>query len=178
MPDRIEIKPEPLPWWRRFLGLGRPKAAVQRDLDQAVTLANQYAAEAEEERKGRLQAAEKWAATVVELQRRRNVTWLKPPRRPREDVVEAFAEPLDEGLQAAVHQELDDYLQELLDQVSQAPGFATGQKGELIPTMTPEQRLHLAGGIEHLRLFQKQLLDLHEQANRREPEEKDEEGGA
>lgn len=157
MSDRITITPEPLPWWRRLLGLGRPKSAIERDLQQAVAVANDYAA--------RVAALE---AHVQEVARPRKVGWPRGPRLERDEILGAMAEPLNSGVQAAVHQELDNYLQELLDQVSQPPGYGTGSKGELVPTMTPEQRLHLAGGIEHLRLFQRQLIDLNAAAQKNE----------
>jgi hypothetical protein len=172
-PSRVNITPDPLPRWRRILGLGRSKAAIEADLAAAVHVANENANMVD-----RLQTGRRFEKLWGAQQPKRNVGWPKSPRLPKEDVREAFAEPLDEGLQAAIHQELDDYLQELLDQVSQPPGYATGQKGELIPTMTAEQRLHLAGGIEHLRLFQKQLIDLNAEANRRETDEApDKDGG-
>jgi hypothetical protein len=95
------------------------------------------------------------------LRAKRAVSWPKPAKRiPPEQVRAAFAEPLDVGLQAALHQEIDDYLQDLLDQVSQPPSSA----------LTEQHRLHLAGGIEHVRILQKILLDLHAEAGRQDAE--------
>jgi hypothetical protein len=58
--------------------------------------------------------------------------------------------PMDEPLWAAVHQELDDAIADALDEVTQDPGA----------TLTAERRLHVAGGAEYLRRFQKRLLDI------------------
>jgi hypothetical protein len=103
-----------------------------------------------------------------EQKRRRNVAWPKPAKRiPRPVLLAAFAEPVDQGLPAALHQEIDDYLQDLLDQVSQPPSA----------TMPETMRTHLAGGVEHVRLLQKHLLDLHDEASRKDAELEEKEGG-
>lgn len=102
------------------------------------------------------QMIEQQRRLVIKIQKQRNVSWPKPAvRMPAAAVLAEFNVPLDQGLPLALHQELDDQIQELLDLVSQPPG----------PTLTADQRLHLAGGIEHLRLFQKQLLDLSHRAS-------------
>lgn len=98
---------------------------------------------------------------VSALRTQRNVAWPRPAKRiPRAQILAAFSAPIDTGAGAALHQELDDYLQDLLDQVSQPPS----------PTMPESTRLHLAGGIEHVRLLQKHLLDLHAEASRKDAE--------
>lgn len=181
-PQTITFTPDPLPLWRRILGRGRRKADVQRDLEQAVRVANANAeladkmrAEAEEERRGRLQAAEERAKLVLELkaiadrtaefrakcerdfERRRNVSWPKPERRMTDaQLRDAFNVPVDEPLFQAVMQKIDGAIQEALDVVSQPPSA----------TLTEQHRLHLAGGIEHLRLLQKDLLDVRDAAER------------
>lgn len=97
---------------------------------------------------------------------RRNVGWTRPATRiPRAKVLQEFNVPLDRGFAAALHQELDDAIQEVLDVVSQPPSS----------TLTEQHRLHLAGGIEHLRSFQKQLLDLAAKASTGDPELEDDE---
>jgi hypothetical protein len=96
-----------------------------------------------------------------ELARRRNVAWPRPATRiPANVILKEFNVPLDQGLMAALHQELDDQIQDLLDVVSQPPSA----------TLTAEHRLHLAGGIEHLRLFQKSLLDRSAAASTADPD--------
>ncbi len=103
------------------------------------------------------------------LRAQRAVAWPKPAKRiPRPQILAAFAAPIDTGAGAALHQEIDDYLQDLLDQVSQPPSAS----------MPETTRLHLAGGIEHVRLLQKHLLDLHAEASRKdaELEEKEDRG--
>lgn len=135
--------PAPLSWWRRILR----RLARATDLEAHLYI---------ERRR-----AEMYRESLEALEAKRALTWTRPAERiPRPKVLAEFAAPLDAGLQAALHQELDDYLKELLDQVSQAPSGA----------LTPELRLHLAGGIEHLRLFQRQLLDLHAEASRKDAE--------
>lgn len=155
--NQITYESPPPPWWRRLLGQGPGKKELREDLQKAVRAANENAAECQ--------------ALTAELARARAalgarvVVWSRPAKRlGRVDILEAFAEPIDAGLQAAVHQELDDYLQGLLDQVSQAPSAS----------LTADTRLHLAGGIEHLRLFQHQLLELHRKAEREDAEIADE----
>lgn len=106
-------------------------------------------------------------AQLSTLKAARNVSWTKPAvRMPAALVLAEFNVPLDQGIGMALHQELDDRLQELLDLVSQPPHGAYTQKdGSTVPAFTEADRLHLAGGIEHLRLFQKQLLDLSARAS-------------
>lgn len=108
-------------------------------------------------------------ARLDAVERIRNVSWPRPATRiPEHVVLKEFNVPLDQGLMAALHQELDDQIQELLDVVSQPPSA----------TLTAEHRLHLAGGIEHLRLFQKSLLDRSAAANTADEElEKDDKEG-
>lgn len=91
----------------------------------------------------------------------RNVAWPRPAARiPRPQILAAFSAPIDQGLGAAFQQEIDDYLQEILDQVSQPPSGS----------MPESMRTHLAGGVEHVRLLQKHLLDLHAEASRKDAE--------
>lgn len=91
----------------------------------------------------------------------RNVAWPKPAvRMPAHAVLKEFNVPLDKGLPAALHQELDDSIADLLDVVSQPPSA----------TLNEDQRLHIAGGVEHLRLFQKHLLDLAARASTGDPD--------
>jgi hypothetical protein len=113
----------------------------------------------------RREAAEALNAQLSALNSTRSIAWAKPARRvAANDVRRAFAVAAEAPLWVALHQELDDYLQDQLDQVSLPPAAS----------MTEEQRLHLAGGIEHLRLFQKRMLQLHAAAHK---EDADLEGG-
>jgi hypothetical protein len=104
---------------------------------------------------------------IITIQKQRNVSWPKPAvRMPEKLVLAEFNVPIDQGYPAAVFQELDDKIQELLDLVTQPPhGTYTQKDGTTVPAFTEADRLHLAGGVEHLRLFQKQLLDLSAKAN-------------
>lgn len=97
------------------------------------------------------------AQTVLDLAAARNVAWPKPAKRvPPHEVKRAFAVDNDAPLWLAFNQELDDYLQDQVDQMTLPPA----------PGFTEESRLHLAGGVEHLRLFQKRLIDLHAAAHK------------
>jgi hypothetical protein len=95
----------------------------------------------------------------------RNVAWPKPANRLAPSTVRvAFDVGQDDPFWQALHQELDDAITEALDEVSKPPSA----------TLTSEQRLHIAGGVEFLRLFQKQLLDLRHLANHADAELEDE----
>jgi hypothetical protein len=107
----------------------------------------------DENQKRHTQLAEELAA----LRAARNVAWPRPAKRlAGGEVRRAFAVAAEAPLWMALNQELDDYLQDVLDQVSLPPGA----------TMNAEARNHLAGGIEHLRLFHKRLLELHAAAQK------------
>ena len=85
----------------------------------------------------------------------RNVTWTRPAKwMPANEVKRAFAVAADAPLWLALKQQVEVYVEDLADQVSQAPSTS----------LTAEARLHVAGGMEHLRLFYKQLLELHQAA--------------
>lgn len=102
---------------------------------------------------------------VKELEVERAVAWPKPARRLNErQVLGNFNVPMDHPLWTALHQELDDAISDLCDQVSSAPSRATGREFD------EANRLHVAGGIEHLRLFQRRILDLQHRANHADPE--------
>ena len=102
------------------------------------------------------------------LRSARNVVWAKPARRLQSaDVRRAFAVAADAPLWLALNQELDDYLQDQLDQLSLPPG----------PAMNDATRQHLAGGVEHLRLFHKRLLELHSAAQKLDADLEDDAAG-
>jgi hypothetical protein len=91
----------------------------------------------------------------------RNVAYTRPPGRLAEkDLRATFKIDNETPLWRALHQELDDQLQDLIDQASLEPSAA----------MTEAKRLHLAGGIEYLRRFQKTLLDHQALAHHHDPE--------
>lgn len=97
------------------------------------------------------------AAAARDLEISRNVSWSKPARRiSASDVKRAFAVPMEAPLWTALHQEIDDFLQELINDVSLPP----------TPVFTEHNRLHLAGGIEQVRELQKRLLDRQAHANK------------
>lgn len=157
-PQTITINPPKLPWWRRLLRLGPPAAQIQRDLETAVQIANGNAGLAERLELERRRVAGLWNEAEEKAAARRNVAWPKPAKRmPKAQIAAAFNVPIDEPLFTAIMQEIDDQLQDLLDVVSQPPS----------PQLTEQGRLHLAGGIEHLRLLQKRILDHREDAQRK-----------
>jgi hypothetical protein len=91
----------------------------------------------------------------------RALAWPKPAQRMEaSDLLGEFDVPLDEPWYAAVHQELDDAISDLLDEVTQVPG----------PQLTTERRTHLAGGAESLRAFQQRLLQLRHRASATDPD--------
>lgn len=75
-------------------------------------------------------------------------------RMPDGDVRRAFAVDATAPLWRAVHQELDDAIQKLVDIVDTMPSAAFPETA----------RLHVAGGLSELRDFQKQLLLANERA--------------
>jgi hypothetical protein len=95
------------------------------------------------------------------LRLKRNVAYNRPPGRVTEkDLRAAFRIDNETPLWRSIHQEMDDQLQDLIDQASLEPSA----------TMTEDKRLHLAGGIEYLRRFQKTLLDHQALAHHHDPE--------
>jgi hypothetical protein len=89
----------------------------------------------------------------------RKLTWPKPERRMEaREVADEFSVALEEPWYVALHQELDDAICDVLDEVTQAPSA----------TLTPERRTHLAGGAEALREFQRRLLELRARADDKE----------
>ena len=157
-------------WWRRLFGPSmeslqfeiidlRYRNELERDLRKAAEMREErLRKEAEQvtqrhcETLKRVQTEwDKKDAEILAAKAKRNVSWPKPARRlTMQQVAAAFNVPLDSGLMAALHQELNDQIEELADRVSQAPSA----------TLTEQTRLHLAGGLEHLRILQKELLDI------------------
>lgn len=158
-PSRITIAPDSLPWWRRFLRLRRPAAEIQADLDAAIRVANENANVADSLNRT-VGFLGKKAGQLQHALAQRNVAWPKPEKRlSAQQVLGNVNVPMDHPLWTAVHQELDDAISDLCDRVGQPP-----------PELGHEARIHVAGGIEHLRLFQKRLLDLNRQAGQADPE--------
>lgn len=87
---------------------------------------------------------------------RRELAWPRPAQRLKpEEVLAEFDLPMDNPLWQALHQELDDAIADVLDEVTQPPSAL----------LTAERRVHLAGGAEELRKLQRRLLDLQRRAN-------------
>lgn len=145
----------------KIAGLDEQLDAKQRMFDEAVK-------QRDDARMRNVEITREWSALSV----RRNVAWVKPAKRmPASEVKRAFAVAADAPLWLALNQEVDDYLQDQLDQVSLPPAS----------TMSEEMRLHLAGGVEHVRLFHKRLLELHAAAQKIDADldaDEDKKGGA
>ncbi len=162
-------------FFRRLFGPS--KAKILTKLEQTITLAEDLQIEIGKERdraaalaqraRNEMERAESIEQLCKELRAQRNISWPKPAvRMPEKLVLAEFNVPIDQGYPAAVLQELDDKIQELLDLVTQPPhGEFHKKDGSTVPAFTEADRLHLAGGVEHLRLFQKQMLDLSARAN-------------
>lgn len=137
----------------------KANAARERELldlrDQvrdALTAENQ---QLREKLEGSVRHGDALGYELVKLKAERSLAWPKPERRMKErDVLGEFDVPIDEPWFVAVHQELDDAISDLLDEVTQAPSA----------TLTTERRTHIAGGAESLREFQKRLLKLQHRA--------------
>lgn len=128
---------------------------ADRDQEQNLRMRLEHEIAAEQKECDRLRIEQRIAKSL------RNVAWPKPAgRMPAHTVLKEFNVPIEKGFPAALHQELDDAIAELLDVVSQPPSA----------NLNEQQRLHVAGGIEHLRSFQKHLLDLAAKANQGDPE--------
>lgn len=96
-------------------------------------------------------------AQLEALRSSRNVAVrIHDKRMPSNEVKRAFAVADDAPLWIALNQEIDDYLLDVMDQVSLPPG----------QTMTEEIRTHVAGGVEYVRGLQKRILELHAAAQK------------
>lgn len=148
-------KPERVGYFQRLFGPS--KAELQSIAQERADWADRQGKRARDAE----QLAERFRKMFEELEAERNVSWPKPATRlsPKQVMAE-FDLPIEKGILAALFQEFDDELQELFDRVSQPPSA----------TLTAETRLHVAGGIEHLRLFQKHLLDLCTRASTSDPD--------
>lgn len=148
-------KPERVGYLRRLFGPS--KAELQGIAQERADWADRQGKRA----RAAEELAERFQKLFEALEAERNVSWPKPAARlsPKQVMAE-FDLPIDTGILAALFQKFDEELQELLDRVSQPPSA----------TLTAETRLHIAGGIEHLRLFQKDLLDLCNRASTSDPD--------
>lgn len=138
--------------------LAKAKAELEQQLKQErirLTQRNGALDEAERLNEALQKLVEKEAA-------KRNVAWPKPATRMKDkEVVAALTVAMDDPQWRAVHQLLDDYVGDVLDELTQDPSA----------TLTSERRLHLAGGAEYLRRFQKLLLDVQQRGNNEETTE-------
>lgn len=139
------------------------KALENRDATMARLSAqweNAYAHHLNEAREAKKEAVAS-KAEARQLRDLRNVAWPKPATRiTPADVSAALDVEMTNPLWQAVHQELDDAIGDALDEVTQDPGAS----------LTAERRLHVAGGAEYLRRFQKHLLDLQQAASVKDAE--------
>jgi hypothetical protein len=96
-------------------------------------------------------------AKLNEERAKPKLAWPKPAKAiPANEVLRAFAIPMDAPLWQALHQVLDQAIQGAVDDATQQPSA----------TQTTDRRTYMSGGVDALREFQGRLLELQASANR------------